>query len=620
MTPSILKRLAEYLRISAVVRLFRSVQVRRSELAGLIGFSLVFTAFESVGISLLLPILQFAENRGKSTAITDSGGGYFGVVNQLLSKVGIDTNSLAVLIIIAFIPILLRQFVYYYRAWYTAETGGNIAMRMRERAVKTMFSADPEFFNRYSAGHLSGVIVNQAATAGSSVTTVINQISLAMLVAAYTGILIIISLPLTMVSVATFAVVFVLGRITMRRIGAFSRQAANESQSMLAQVVERYSLMHLVKLRHQESKESENVLQFTERIRQLGVDAAKESAKLEVQVDPLMMASVFLTLYIGITFIGSTLAQLGLLMFVLTRLNAKVKEFNQGLANISKEVQSLHLMNDMLDDASRSNTIASGTVPFTGLEQGIEYRNVVFAYPDKVNVRTHETQYGEPVLKDINFTIGAGTLVALVGRSGAGKSTAVELIPRMRDVTGGQLLFDGTDVRDFELGSLRRGVGYLTQHALILNESVRSNLEYGLGFEPTDEQIRAAIEGAHATFLYDLPGGLDTIVGPRGSRLSGGQAQRLAMARVFLEDTDILVFDEPTSALDSESEGYIQDAIHSLHGKKTIIVVAHRLATVIQADQLLVVQDGEIVERGTHAELVEAGGSYQRLFHSQLLT
>ena len=620
MASKLTKSIAEYLRIAAVVRLFRSVQVRRSELVGLITFSLVFTAFESVGISLLLPILQYAENRGRSTAVTESTGGYFGIVNDALALIGVNGNSLAVLVIIAFVPILMRQVVFYYRAWYSAETAGNIAMRMRDRAVRIMFDADPELFSRYSPGHLSGVIVNQANTAGSAVTSVINQISLTMLVAAYAAILLIISVPLTLISVLTFAVVFVLGRIAMRRIGAFSRDAAQESQSMLAQVVERFSLMHLVKLRHQEEVESEKVLRYTERIRQLGVDSAKESAKLEVQVDPLMMASVFVTLYIGIIFIGSTLAQLGLLMFVLTRMNGKVKEFNQGLTNISKEVQSLHLMNEMLADAARSNTVHGGEVPFTGLKTGIEYRDVVFAYPDRVDASTGQIQAGEPVLKGINLSIPRGSLVALVGRSGAGKSTAVELIPRMRDVTGGAILFDGTDIREFELGSLRRGVGYLTQHALLLNESIVDNLAYGLGFTPTEAQVREALDGAHANFVWEFPEGLDTIIGPRGSRLSGGQAQRLAMARVFLQDTDILVFDEPTSALDSESEGYIQDAIHSLHGKKTIVVVAHRLATVIQADQLLVMQDGQIVERGTHAELVEADGAYQRLFHSQLLS
>jgi ABC-type multidrug transport system fused ATPase/permease subunit len=148
---------------------------------------------------------------------------------------------------------------------------------------------------------------------------------------------------------------------------------------------------------------------------------------------------------------------------------------------------------------------------------------------------------------------------------------------------------------------------------------VRENLIYGLDFEPSEEQIRAALEGAYATFVYDLPNGLETHLGDRGVRFSGGERQRIGLARVLLADTTVLILDEPTSALDSESEAFIQKALADLHGTKTIIVIAHRLATVVKADQLLVVEDGRIVERGTHEELVAKGETYQKLFETQLL-
>jgi subfamily B ATP-binding cassette protein MsbA len=163
-----------------------------------------------------------------------------------------------------------------------------------------------------------------------------------------------------------------------------------------------------------------------------------------------------------------------------------------------------------------------------------------------------------------------------VGRSGMGKSTLVELLPRLREATAGSITYDGTDIKAFDVGSLRRGIGYLTQNAMLFNDTVRQNLTYGLGFEPSDGQIRDALERAHAAFVYDLPQGLETMLGDRGVRFSGGEQQRIALARVLLEDTSILILDEPTSALDSESEVFIQDALASLHGHKTIIVIAHR--------------------------------------------
>jgi ABC-type multidrug transport system fused ATPase/permease subunit len=195
----------------------------------------------------------------------------------------------------------------------------------------------------------------------------------------------------------------------------------------------------------------------------------------------------------------------------------------------------------------------------------------------------------------------------------------VELIPRLHDVTGGSVTLDGTDVRELNVGSLRRSVGYLTQSAMLFDDTVRENLVYGLDFEPTQGQIESALERAYATFVYALPNGLDTLLGDRGVRFSGGERQRIALARVLLEDNSILILDEPTSSLDSESEASIQRALTELHGAKTIIVVAHRLATVIEADQLLVMEDGRIIERGTHAELVAKAGAYQRLFESQFM-
>jgi ABC-type multidrug transport system fused ATPase/permease subunit len=613
----ITESLNEYLRINAIRRMLAMVEVRRTEMGGLVFFAVLFAIFEGIGLSLLLPILQYAE--GGEEAILESSGPIWSFLAKIMDTLNLPL-TLPVLLALAFIPILLRQVVFYLNTWYSAVVAGRIGVRMRTQTVAAVLDADPEFFERQSTGELVGVAVTQTIAAGQAVLAVIKQVSIALLMLLYVGLLLALSVPLTL-SVVFFALlVSALVKTNLNRIREYGIESAAASQSMTSKIVERFEMIRFVKLRDQKVTEAERIDGFSEVMRSASVKQARLGANIEVTADPLLMLSVFVTLYIGISVLGMTLAELGLLMFVLTRLNAKVKEFNAGRQAISTNMAGLLLVRETTSEALSSNTILRGPATFEGLQNEIVLREVKFAYPSRKEDEEGEPLAGKPVLDGISVTIPAGSLTALVGRSGAGKSTLVELLPRLRDVGGGSITLDDTDIKQFDVGSLRRGIGYLTQSAMLFNESVFENLVYGLGFEPTEEQVRSALERAFATFVYDLPDGLDTRIGDRGVRFSGGERQRIGLARVLLEDASILILDEPTSALDSESESYIQKALAAIHGTKTIIVIAHRLATVIQADQLLVIDDGRIVEQGTHDELVAKRGAYQRLFESQLMS
>jgi len=606
----------EYLRINAIRRMLALVDVKWAEIGGLVALAVLFALFEGVGLSLLLPILQYAE--GGQTAIIESSGPLWSGISAFMDWANLPV-TLPVLLVLAFVPILLRQGVFYVNAWYSAVVAGRIGVRMRMKTLHTMMSADPEYFTRYPVGRIVSVLIIQTAAAGTAILSVMKQLSIALLMLLYIAILFAISLPLTITTILFAVLVSLLIRASVTRIRDIGIEAARVNQDMMGKVVERFSMMRLIKLRDQREHESRRIQEFSETTRAIAVKQARLGANIEITSDPLLMLSVFVTLYIGIDVLGMTLAQLGLLLFILNRLNAKVKEFNTGRQAISANIPGLILVKEMTDDAVSSNTIHGGATPFSGLTREIVFSDVEFSYPDAYGMDGVLVSQATPVLEGVTVTIPAGSFTALVGRSGAGKSTLVELLPRLRDVTGGTITIDGVDIREFQLGSLRKGIGYLTQSAMLLNETVRDNLVYGLDFEPSEDQIRKALADANASFVYDLPQGLETVLGDRGVRFSGGEGQRIGLARVLLEDTSILILDEPTSALDSESEAFIQDALHKLHGAKTIIVIAHRLATVIQADQLLVVDDGKIIERGTHAELVAKGEAYQRLFESQLL-
>jgi len=221
------------------------------------------------------------------------------------------------------------------------------------------------------------------------------------------------------------------------------------------------------------------------------------------------------------------------------------------------------------------------------------------------------------ILKDINFTLKSGDCVAIVGPSGSGKSTIVNLIPRLWDATSGTITFDGTNVKDLTLHSLRDEVGVVTQETYLFNGTVRENLLYAKPEATEAEMIDACQKANIWDFISKQPDGLDTMVGNRGLKLSGGEKQRISIARALLKDPALLIFDEATSALDSISEAAIQAAINPLIEERTSILIAHRLSTILAADEILVVRDGEIVERGTHKDLVHAGGTYQELYETQ---
>ena len=247
-----------------------------------------------------------------------------------------------------------------------------------------------------------------------------------------------------------------------------------------------------------------------------------------------------------------------------------------------------------------------GAKPFPGLQEEIVFHDVTFGY-----------RKGDPVLENISFRVPRGAVVALVGPSGAGKTTLLDLLARFYDVQEGRITIDGTDIREFPLKGLRGALGIVSQETILFHDTVRANIAYGTA-EASDEDIRQAAVAAYAhDFIMRLPHGYDTVVGERGTELSGGQRQRLAIARAILRDPPILVFDEATSALDTEAERLVQGAIERLLEGRTVFVIAHRLSTVQAADQILVLDQGRIVERGSHQELLARGGLYHRLYELQ---
>jgi subfamily B ATP-binding cassette protein MsbA len=287
-------------------------------------------------------------------------------------------------------------------------------------------------------------------------------------------------------------------------------------------------------------------------------------------------------------------------IIIFTQVLNPAKEISRAVSSIQRGIASAERIFEVVDTTSQ---IKSPVVskPLKSFEKSIVFDNVSFAYQD------------QKVLNNINFELKAGKTIALVGPSGGGKSTLADLVPRFYDPTEGKILLDGVDIREFEVHNLRELMGIVTQESILFNDTIFNNIAFGIE-DATEEQVIEAAKIANAhNFIVQMEGGYQASIGERGSKLSGGQRQRISIARAVLKNPPILILDEATSALDSESELLVQEALTKLMDNRTTLVIAHRLSTIQHADEILVIERGEIVQRGTHAELNQIEGLYQKL-------
>ena len=529
------------------------------------------------------------------------------LVNEFILR---DTNieTLRVLCFSIVFIFILKNIFLYLKNLSMSFVQLRIVTQLRNRIYAHLQSLSLSFFHKRKSGDLSSVIIHDVTMLNNSIGTTFQKIFVEPInIIAFTILLFIISWKLMLIAL----LIIPISQLVIQYIGKSIRRKARRNTKqiggILSIITENLSSTRIVKAFAMEDHEIDKF--NNESWKYFGL--LFRSAKLRLTSSPIIetigvsMAVLLLWLGGSEVVIGSTLSSEDFLrfMFLLFSMLGPIRSLSNVHITLQNGYASAERIFDVLDE--KSDVPDNGENEIESLNKGLIFNNVNFDYGE-----------GSFELKDISFEIAKGETVALVGASGSGKSTIADLIPRFFDISRGKVMVDNKDIKDYKLRSLRGMMGIVTQETILLNTSIWQNICYGSNFN--EKRLVEASEGANVVeFIDSLEDRYDTLVGERGVKLSGGQQQRIAIARAIYKNPSLLLLDEATSALDTKSERLVQNALDNLMKNRTVLVIAHRLSTIKNADRIIVLDKGAIVESGTHKELYDKNGIYYNLYNIQ---
>jgi subfamily B ATP-binding cassette protein MsbA len=552
--------------------------------------------------TLLIPFLdQLFNQQSRATPLSELQNRIFGAFLDGVSP----EIALRNIIVVILIAVTLKNLFVWASGQLGAQLQEYVTRDLRNALYAHLQRLPLGFFVRVKTGDILARVLNDTQQTKQVITQVVTQslLSVATVIVTIVG-LIAISWRLTLLALVVAPMLIGLLQPLLRKLRKGHRRLSNEYGEMTAVVQEAVSGIRLVKSFGGEGYEEGRFREGSGRYARGMVRVTRIAALAQPITETVGTAIAVAILWVGARAVyAGSLDGSSLIAFLILvmRMLQPLKQLSQVPTTAQQSLAAAERIFEVLDSPTEAS-LDRGTIPTATFGRALEFERVSFAYAD------------EPVLSDVSLVAAKGQVVALVGASGAGKTTLVDLIPRFYEPTAGRILLDGIDTRAIALPALRSLIGIVSQDTVLFNDTVRHNLAYGAAGKYTDAQIEAAARAANAhRFIVELPQGYDTVLGERGTRLSGGQRQRLSIARALLVDPPILILDEATSALDTESERLVQEAIDRLLAGRTVFVIAHRLSTIAHADQILVLDRGRVVEHGTHGALLARRGHYHRL-------
>ena len=594
------------------VRLLRLIIPYRGLLLIGLGTTLLASLLDGFTLVLLVPLLKHLF--GTAGSLRPGSTQLESLMDRLVDPLvaGLSPGQAAARLVALLVAgLVLKNVMSYASTQVSVRAQEGLVRDLRTRLFGHLLTLDLGFFQRTRGGQLiSGIITEVDQTKTVITASLLSFFQNLVVVAVTLFILSQISLRLTLLTLAFVPVLVVGLQGLLRRLRAHARARAHERGEITATATERLGAIRLIRSYGEEARETARFRSQAERYRKRVIRTQRFSSLTSPLTEVFSGFLVILIIWAGtkpdLVGLATPLAPEAIIVFLMAalKLTSPLKTIASFPAVMAVTMASAERVFDLLDQPS-SEVDGPDDVP-ARFERDIVFDRVSFRYGD-----------GDLVLRDISFSVPKGRIVALVGPSGAGKTTVADLVPRFHDPVSGQVLMDGVPLTRIGRRSLRSLMGVVSQDTVLLNDTVRANIAYGSP-GATAQQIEAAAQAANAAaFITTMPQGYDTLLGERGTRLSGGQRQRIAIARALLRDPPILILDEATSALDTESERLVQQAIERLMQERTVLVIAHRLATVRDADEIVVLETGRIVQRGSHEELLRAGGLYRRLYDLQ---